>query len=189
MKLKNVLLVVDPQNVFISGSLAVKDADKFVKELVEYVKGEKKEEYDLCVITLDYHPETHCSFKENGGEWPVHCVEKTNGAEVPTEILNAIKDAGIPVVMLEKGTNEDTEEYSIFKNERSAKVLKKVLDNTEHVAVCGIAYDYCVKETLKDSVKQGYKDKLIVLSSLCPSIGDGKDVEEWLDDEGIPMIY
>ena len=85
--MKNILLIVDPQNDFITGSLAVEGAKEKMMKLAEYINGDHPS-YDYVCVTMDTHPEDHCSFKENGGIWPTHCVEGTWGAEIPNSMLN-----------------------------------------------------------------------------------------------------
>ena len=77
--MNKMLLVVDPQMDFISGTLAVDKAKEKMLELARYVR-EKDGDYRLKVVTMDWHPYSHCSFQDNGGQWPRHCVQNTVGA-------------------------------------------------------------------------------------------------------------
>ena len=81
MAKNNVLMIIDPQYDFISGSLECSDAIEKMTKLAYYIR-ENGEKYDSIVITLDWHPIDHCSFIENGGEWPMHCVAYTKGASI-----------------------------------------------------------------------------------------------------------
>lgn len=45
---------------------------------------------DYVMVTKDYHPSNHCSFKENGGQWPTHCVVGTAGCCVHETICDLI---------------------------------------------------------------------------------------------------
>ena len=74
-----VLLIIDPQNDFITGSLAVPGAIEAMDYLTRWVQ-EHHDEYDAFVVTLDQHPADHYSFDVQGGPWPVHCVRYTIGA-------------------------------------------------------------------------------------------------------------
>ena len=82
------LLIVDPQNDFITGTLAVQGAKEKMLKLSDYIK-DFKDEYDYVFVTLDTHPIEHCSFKENGGMWPSHCVFLTNGWHMPEYLSDA----------------------------------------------------------------------------------------------------
>lgn len=63
--MKNILLIVDPQNDFITGTLPVAGAEEKMKLLAQYLQ-DKAKIYDYICITLDSHTERHCSFTENG---------------------------------------------------------------------------------------------------------------------------
>ena len=72
--MNKMLLIVDPQIDFISGTLPVPQAAPKMDALADYVR-EKAHEYKLKVLTADWHPYDHCSFKENGGANAVTIVD------------------------------------------------------------------------------------------------------------------
>ena len=151
--MKNILLIVDPQNDFITGTLAVEGAKEKMMKLADYINGEHPS-YDYVCVTLDTHPENHCSFKENGGIWPKHCVFETNGWDMPEYLGTALLNTLSSVSCYRKGTEVGSEEYSIFGNDRDGFTLYnqiKELARQEdvYIDVCGIAGDYCVLETIK----------------------------------------
>lgn len=74
--MKRMLLIVDPQVDFVTGTLPVPHASEAMEKLAAYI-AEENGKYDWLVVTEDWHPSRHCSFKENGGEWPVHCLQET----------------------------------------------------------------------------------------------------------------
>lgn len=187
--MSKILIIVDAQKDFITGSLAVKTAKEKMRKLAKYILN-YGEEYSLIVATLDWHPSTHCSFEKNGGEWPEHCVQDTEGAEFWPPLKAVIEEKGIELLFLTKGDNEDVEEYSIFKNAKSAEKLLKICKkaSTNQIDVCGIALDYCVANTLKDAVKNGLSKKLSLLKDFSPCIGDDKSIVEFLEDEDVDII-
>lgn len=73
-----ILLIVDPQVDFISGSLAVEGAKEKMDALASALQNGEID-CDYVMVTKDFHPSNHCSFKENGGQWPPHCVKGTTG--------------------------------------------------------------------------------------------------------------
>ena len=83
------LIVVDPQIDFISGSLPVPGAAEAMNQLADYVKA-NGDDYALMVVTNDWHPYDHCSFAPNGGPWPVHCVQNSEGAATYWPLLEAL---------------------------------------------------------------------------------------------------
>ena len=62
----NVLLIIDPQIDFISGSLAVPGATEAMDFLTRWVE-QHEQDYDAIVVTMDQHPADHCSFDRMGG--------------------------------------------------------------------------------------------------------------------------
>lgn len=74
-----ILLIVDPQVDFISGSLAVEGAKEKMDALASALQNGEID-CDYVMVTKDFHPSNHCSFKENGGHWPPHCVKGTTGS-------------------------------------------------------------------------------------------------------------
>ena len=176
--MKNILLIVDPQNDFITGSLAVEGAKEKMMKLAE----SDLTKYDYICITLDSHPKNHMSFKENGGIWPEHCVIDTNGWHTPEYLDNVLREFNAQtckyVHFYHKGTESDTEEYSIFDNEKDGFMLYtqiKELARQEdvYIDVCGIAGDYCVLETIK-GLRKFMGDKYInILWDYTASIDGG----------------
>ena len=137
--MRKILLAVDLQNDFIDGSLAVPGAGSVIP-----VINAAKHDYDLLYLTLDWHCTGHCSFKEQGGPWPVHCVHHTHGAAVPDCILDGMDEGRMRFYL--KG--QTVEQYGAF-----ADVTPSTQDwfrPGDEVTVCGIASEYCVLETLKN---------------------------------------
>ena len=181
--MKKVLVIVDPQNDFITGTLAVKGAKEKMLKLADYLTKEGND-YDDILITIDNHPENHSSFKENGGIWPKHCVEFSNGWRIPTYLSTALLlTTKATVESYFKGTEADHEEYSILDNDEDGydfRVHLEELDIQEGVEIhiCGIAGDYCVLETLKGLNK--LFDNITVLSEYTASIDGGVALNEYI---------
>lgn len=186
--MKKILIIVDPQNDFITGSLAVPGAEEKIDALADYLY-ENGRFFDSIYVTLDSHPENHCSFKENGGIWPKHCVTMTDGWEIPTYLMDVLNE--LNVEYYRKGTEVDKEEYSIFDNEDDGSNLKidlieEVNDSTE-IYLCGIAGDYCVLETLKGLTK--FADDIIVIEDFTASIDGGEKLKNYiLEHTNIELI-
>lgn len=71
--MKKLLLIIDPQIDFITGTLPVPGAVDAMDSLAEYIRRNNSD-YDRVIVTADRHPMRHCSFKAEGGKWPAHCV-------------------------------------------------------------------------------------------------------------------
>jgi len=166
------LLIVDVQNDFLpGGALAVQDGDKVIP-----VINRLQEKFEFIVATQDWHPPNHGSFAANHkghiiGDivkldgldqilWPVHCVQETKGADFPSSLYTK-KWANI----IQKGTDVLADSYSGFydnnrkKDTGLANYLRK--HSVKEVYVTGLATDYCVKFTVLDALKEGFKTYLL----------------------------
>ena len=88
---RTLLLLVDVQYDFINGSLAVEGAPAVMDALAAHIGEQPQDAYHTIVMTADYHPYAHASFKDNGGLWPVHCVQHTHGASIYQPVFDAVK--------------------------------------------------------------------------------------------------
>ncbi|XP_076821608.1 nicotinamidase-like [Clavelina lepadiformis] len=94
---KSALVVVDVQNDFISGTLALKDcpAKEDGLEVVDVINElTKLEGWDLVVFTLDWHPQDHISFATNAHKFKQHCDSKVHleCAEVYDKVVFNVED-------------------------------------------------------------------------------------------------
>lgn len=152
-------MVVDVQNDFCpGGSLAVTDGDKVVPVLNRYI--ERFQAANLPIVaTRDWHPEKTSHFKAYGGVWPSHCVRGTHGAKFHPE-LKLPADS----VIVSKGEAADEDSYSGFqgRNENGDALADILRDlGVERIYVGGLATDYCVKHTVLDGLKAGFKAVLL----------------------------
>ncbi len=140
------LIIVDFQNDFTpGGALAVRDGDRISGRVNELAADPR---FELVVATRDWHPPDHGSFAERGGPWPVHCVQGTEGAELHPSLERERVD-----VVIDKGTDPDTEGYSGFQGTTLGELLRE--RGIDRVTVVGLATDYCVKNTALDALRQG----------------------------------
>lgn len=195
--MKKILLIVDPQNDFITGTLPVPGAEERMMRLSEYIT-KKGIEYNIINVTLDSHPEDHSSFIENGGIWPKHCVMHTNGWGFPEYLDNSLKElnqvnSNAIINIYTKGTVSDKEEYSIFDNEKDGVTLKndikRLIQSGEvFIDVCGIAGDYCVLETIKGLMNIIGNQYITILEPYTASIDGGKKLKSFAKENGINCI-
>ena len=140
------LIIVDFQNDFTpGGALAVKDGDRIADRVNELASDPR---FELVVATRDWHPADHGSFSDRGGPWPVHCVQGTEGAELHPSLERERVD-----VIVDKGTDPDTEGYSGFEGTTLGELLRE--RDIDSVTIVGLATDYCVKNTALDALREG----------------------------------
>jgi len=154
--MKHALIVVDVQRDFCEGGvLAARNTSSLISPLNAVITWSIQHGI-LCMFTRDWHPANHCSFQSQGGPWPSHCVQGTPGAEFAGG-LQLPKSA--LVIDIEKDSDKANMSYSAFENTN----LKAELRNRRitEVAVCGIATDYCVKATVLDALRCGFRTSVL----------------------------
>ncbi len=160
------LLVVDVQNGFIYGNLAVAGSADIIPIVNELIQ-----KFDNVILTQDYHPADHVSFYQNHvgakpfdvielpyGEqvlWNAHCVQGTSDAQFHPHL-----QADKAQLIIRKGFHKDIDSYSAFTEaDRQTKTgLAGYLRERglTHVYVVGIATDFCVAWTAIDAAELGF---------------------------------
>ncbi|UZJ51694.1 hypothetical protein CBS101457_001014 [Exobasidium rhododendri] len=136
------LLLVDIQNDFIDGSLAVREAKTILPAVMRLIN---ECPFQAIFSSQDYHPPAHVSFasrhkaepfqlkplphpiafKAAAGEkidqmmWPDHCIQGTRGAEFQSEIAEALKAKevkGGQTFVIQKGRDVNIDGYSAFSS-------------------------------------------------------------------------
>jgi nicotinamidase/pyrazinamidase len=149
------LIIVDVQRDFCPGeALPVPYGDQVVPVLNKYICIFKAAGA-LIFATRDWHPPNHVSFKPYGGIWPPHCIQGTKGAEFHPDLMLP-EEAHI----VSKATDPSRESYSGFDGTELEKELGK--RHLKRVFVGGLATDYCVKNTVIDAVRLGFKAVLLL---------------------------
>lgn len=142
---RNVLIGVDVQNDFISGSLAV-DGGQEVVQPINRVAFATRDTGGQVAFTRDWHPAVTPHFDT----WPAHCVAGTDGAEFHQHLDIVSSD-----IIISKGMGQ-TDGYSgwegIADDGTTLEQLVEPRSPEEKVRVFigGLATDYCVKATALD---------------------------------------
>lgn len=164
------LVVVDMLYDFIDGSLACENAGNAVDNTLKFidkVTAADKAEDDVEILDTypilficDHHPSNHSSFREYGGIWPPHCVQGTRGGEIHENL----RPYATEELTFYKGCDKEVEQYSGFEGlNPCGQSLAEVLEllDINNVFVCGIATEYCVRNTCEDLQKAGFKVNLL----------------------------
>jgi nicotinamidase/pyrazinamidase len=167
------LIVVDVQNDFCEGgSLPVQGGARVASEISALLRHWTRKDplappYDVVVATKDHHidPGDHWSKEPDFVvSWPVHCKVGTEGEAFHPNLDPQPFDA----VFL-KG--ERAAAYSGFEGvAQDGSSLADWLRAREidHVDICGIATDFCVRATALDAVGSGFTTR--VLLDLCAGV-------------------
>jgi nicotinamidase/pyrazinamidase len=146
---RRALIVVDVQNDFCpGGSLAVEHGDEVVAPLNRLIE-EFLSRGEPVYKSRDWHPADTKHFTAYGGTWPVHCVQGTRGAEFHPQLS---RDPRVRVVSKGEG---DEDNYSAFDGTTLADSLRA--EGVSEVWVGGLATDYCVKQTVLDALRAGFR--------------------------------
>lgn len=162
------LLIVDLQNDFLpGGALAVPRGDLVIAPINALI--DLYHERGLPIYaSRDWHPEDHCSFTAQGGPWPPHCVAATEGA-LFSEALQLPEEA----IVISKALTADEDAYSAFNGTGLARSM--LADGITRLAVCGLATDYCVLNTVLDGIEAGFEVLLVLEATRAVEVkpGDG----------------
>lgn len=176
------LVIVDMQNDFVTGSLAVPGASEVIPVLNRYIDIFARQHLPV-IATRDWHPLLHRSFRESGGEWPAHCVASSAGAAF-VSALALRPDA----IVISKGTQTDREAYSGF--EGTDLDLQLRARGVSRLFVGGLATDYCVLNTVLDARRCGYDVLLLADAIRAVNIGagDGSRAEAKMQRAGATAV-
>lgn len=169
MKTDSALVVVDMLYDFIDGTLACLNAENAVENTVAFIdrmtaphSGDDNEILDTypMLFICDRHPADHSSFAEYGGTWPPHCIAGTRGGGIHEKLAPYAKEE----LTFYKGCDKDREQYSGFEGTNPAgQSLGEILEllDIKDVYVCGIATEFCVRNTCEDLHKAGFRVQLM----------------------------
>lgn len=199
MKNSRALIVVDVQNDFCpGGALAVAGGDTIIPTINKLLP-----QFDLVIFTKDWHPANHKGFASNwkfakpfehaftynhhdssetidhGIVWPDHCVQDTPGADLHKDLdFGKCKNE---FYIFKKGMNIHEQGYSAFEKPELASFLDG--KGISELFICGLATDYCVKNTAIDAAKTGFK--VNVIKDACKAIATYFDdvLKEFRDNQ------
>ena len=193
------LVIIDVQNDFLlNGSLEVPNGNDVIEPINEIISN-----YKLVVATKDWHPLDHVSFASNHpgkdiGEiikvnnidqilWPEHCVQESRGSDFPTTLnfktINKI---------IYKGTNSQIDSYSGFHD--NGKIHSTGLsdylkaNNVTSIDYVGLVTEYCVKFTVFDSIKEGFKTRVILKGIKGINLEESNKALEEMRLKGIDLL-
>lgn len=116
----------------------------------------------------------------------MHCLAGTKGAGFPE---NLHKDKIHLIV--KKGTHNSDDGYSAF--EASNISLNKYLKDqyVDKLYICGLTTEYCVKNTVLDALKEGYKTFVVkdAVEGVKAQPGDEDNAWQEMKNAGAKLIY
>ena len=134
-----VLIIIDMQNDFITGSLGTTEAQGIVNNIANRVK---KSENEMIIFTQDTHHDDYLATPE-GKKLPViHCIENTNGWEIHEEIINAWNQNKNTVIIDDIKNNSFNK--PVFGSIELVKFLENIKEKITEIEICGVCTDICV---------------------------------------------
>ena len=178
------LIIVDLQNDFLpGGALGVPQGDEVVAPIQQLI--DLYQSHGLPIYaSRDWHPEGHCSFTAQGGPWPVHCIAGSNGAAFSSAInLEQFS------TVISKATTVEKDAYSAFNGTGLGEQMRA--RGIARVAVCGLATDYCVLNTAKDALAEGFATLLVLdaIRAVDVNPGDGARAIAQMQDAGAQPVH
>jgi len=127
-----ILVVVDVQNDFVTGTLGKPTSQAVVPRIVQRVE-EGLQSGETVIFTRDTHGENYGATREEQAQPIVHCVEGTEG----WEIVEELKGFAAKCLVVDKPT---------FGSVRLAEILQDLnrQDQVESVTLIGLVTDVCV---------------------------------------------
>lgn len=153
-----VLIVVDMQNDFITGSLGTKEAQAIVPNVKKKI-DEAVENGDVIIFTRDTHYENYLESNE-GKKLPVeHCIEFSDGWEIPEELL-------LPVIDYSNSYTYDKATFGSYELPTiiARDVFKYAITEIELVGLCT---DICVVSNALLLKSYFYEDCEISVDATC----------------------
>ena len=155
METRLALLVIDVQDDFCpDGTLAVPEGERVIPLLNRAITRCREKKMPI-LASRDWHPAKTTHFKAYGGLWPPHCIQNTDGARFHPE-LKLPEDA----VIFSKGMDPEKDSYSAFQAfDPDGVPLAEWLKRRQiaRLYVGGLATDYCVRASVLDALKEGFR--------------------------------
>jgi nicotinamidase/pyrazinamidase len=178
------LIIVDLQNDFLpGGSLGVPQGDEVVAPIQQLI--DLYQAHGLPIYaSRDWHPAGHCSFTDQGGPWPIHCIAGSHGAAFSSAI-----DLEQFSTVISKATTIEKDAYSAFNCTGLGEQMRA--RGIQRVAVCGLATDYCVLNTAKDALAEGFATLLVLDAIRAVDVhpGDGTRAIAQMQDAGAQPVH
>jgi len=151
------LVIVDMQNDFATGSLANPDAEKIIPGIVELIKNWDGD----IAITMDVHASDYLNTQE-GKRLPIeHCICGTKGYKLVKDIQDALEAFyDLPETNLYSFYKEDT-----FGSDRLGCHVEDF--KYDEIYFCGTCTDICVISNAIICKSFAPETRIIILKDLC----------------------
>ena len=151
-----IVVIVDCQNDFITGSLGTPEAQAMIPRLVDKINHSSDDTY--FIFTKDTHYDNYLETAE-GKKLPIkHCIKETEGWEIPAELTEHFANSPFTI------------EKSTFGSYNLVEMIIEIIDSNddkvEEIELCGLCTDICVV-TNALILKTSFPECDIVVNSKC----------------------
>ena len=151
-----IVIIVDCQNDFITGSLGTPEAQAMIPRLVDKINHSSDDTY--FIFTKDTHYDNYLETAE-GKKLPIkHCIKETEGWEIPAELTEHFANSPFTI------------EKSTFGSYNLVEMIIEIIDSNddkvEEIELCGLCTDICVV-TNALILKTSFPECDIVVNSKC----------------------
>lgn len=152
--MKKILIVIDMQNDFITGSLKNPEAEKIIPEIREKI-AQYVQNGDVVAYTRDTHFDNYLSTQE-GKKLPVkHCIKGESGWEICDELKMYAKN------IIDKDTFG-----SVFLSD----VIREFPEDPDEIELCGLCTDICVISNAMILKAEFPEAKISVIGNCCAGV-------------------
>ena len=131
-----ILVIVDCQEDFISGSLGSKEAQAIVPNVIEKIKTVEKG--DCILLTQDEHFDSEYLSTKEGINLPVkHCIFNTDGIKINSDIMGTIHEIANAYQVYHKHTFGSLEMASSVYSYAQ-------MEEVDQIEIVGLCTDICV---------------------------------------------
>ncbi len=179
-KMKKVLVVIDYQNDFVSGSLGFNQSENIQKNIYALVANSVAKK-DLIIFTKDTHYDDYLTTREGKNLPVVHCVKETHGHKLfgQLEVFETEKLDCVEIV-----------EKETFGSEEMCDIIqKRCVDEPEVIEFCGVVTNICVLSNIVLAMTRFKNSKIVLHESACAAIGEAQQYAlKILKDLGVEII-
>lgn len=124
----DVLVVIDMQNDFVSGSLGTANAEKIISNVREKIENFKGKVF----FTRDTHTKNYLDTREGLTLPVIHCIDRTKGWEIIDELKDLVK--------------EDPIDKPCFGSTKLAELLvaENQQETIENITLIGVCTNICI---------------------------------------------
>jgi nicotinamidase-related amidase len=168
---KNILIVIDAQNDFISMSLANPVAKERVPNIIKKIK---EFENGIIITTQDTHEENYLETPE-GNVLPIkHCIKGTDGWKINKDIVYEInkkveEKVNVSTINVQKPTFGSVELVNLINN------LVRSTNEDINIEICGFVSSICVLSNallIKTMLYDLNRVTISVLNNCCAGLND-----------------